>query len=78
MRTDVEVFFYFAQSHCSSLTEVLEVVDQLLTCLCENHDDLCKRFSYYLEKSIKNFIYIKDIEFLLLVHDIQNVILDYL
>ena len=51
---------------------MLEVVDQLLTCLCENHSCFYEEFSHYLEKNIKN------IKLLLLVHNIQNIILDHL
>ncbi len=78
MKINIEVFFYFAQNYYFSLIEVLEIVNQLSTYLYENYDNFCERFSYYLEKSIKIFIYIKSTKFLLLVHNIQNVILDYL
>ena len=76
--TDIKVFFYFAQNYCSSSAKMLEIINQLSTCLYKNHNDFCEKFSHYLEKSIKNFIYIRNTELFLLVHDIQNVILDYL
>ena len=78
MRTNIEVFFYFVQNYCSDFVKVLEIVDQLSACLCESCNCFCKWFSYYLKKSVENFIYIKSAELLLLIHDIQNVILDYL
>ena len=47
-------------------------------CLHENHNDFCEWFSHCFEKNIEDFIYIKNTEFFLLVHDIQNVIFDHL
>ena len=57
---------------------MLKIVDQLSACLCESCSSLCKWFSHYLEKDIENFIYIRDTEFLLLVHNIQNIISSHL
>ena len=57
---------------------MLEIINQLLTCLYENHNDFCKELFYYFEKNIENFIYVKNIEFFLLVYDVQNVIFDHL
>ena len=75
---DVEIFFYFAKSYCSDSAKMLEIINQLSTCLCESCNDFCKWFFYYFEKNIENFIYIRSTEFFLLVHDVQNVIFDYL
>src|SRR6266487_3904053 len=78
IRINIKVFFYFAQNYCSSSVKVLEVVNQLSAYLYESCNDFCERFSYYLKKNIENFIYIKNTELFLLVHDIQNIILDHL
>ena len=42
------------------LTEMLEIINQLSACLHENHSHFCKKFFYYFEKNIKNFIILTD------------------
>ena len=46
---------------------MLEIINQLSTCLCENCDNFCKKLFYYLEKNIEDFIYIKNTEFFLFI-----------
>ena len=77
-RINIEIFFYFMQNYCSDSAKMLEIIDQLLTCLYKNHSCFYKEFSHYLEKNIKNFIYIKNTELFLFIYNIQNIILDYL
>src|SRR5438034_866485 len=36
MKIDIEILFYFAQNYCSDFVKVLEIINQLSTCLCEN------------------------------------------
>src|SRR5436190_1927987 len=33
---------------------MLEIINQLSTCLCENHDNFCKEIYYYLEKKLQH------------------------
>ena len=75
---NIKILFYFVKNYCSDSAEMLEIVNQLSACLYENYDDFCKWFSHCFEKDIENFIYVKNAQLFLLVHDVQNIIFDYL
>ena len=65
------------KNYYSDSAKMLEIINQLSTCLCENHDNFCKEFFYYLEKNIEIFIYVRNTEFFLLVYNVQNIIFNY-
>ena len=72
---NVEILFYFVKSYCSDSAKMLEIVNQLSACLCKNCDNFCKWFSHCFEKDIKDFIYVRNIEFFEFSEQMNQIIL---